>query len=70
MTDSASYFSADSPVERASRGGTWVDLDRDVPVLEMTPGLRFFPIPAEGMLMNIVRFEPNTVAPVHTHEEE
>jgi quercetin dioxygenase-like cupin family protein len=36
----------------------------------MAPGLEFRPVFSNRMAVNVVRFEPNTVAPVHAHDEE
>jgi quercetin dioxygenase-like cupin family protein len=69
MSDSASYFSAGASTQEAAAPATWVDLNRDDAGFEMSPGLEFRPILAESMTVNVVRFQPNTVAPVHAHEE-
>ena len=68
MTDSARYFrtQADSQNEGAGNWVTWSDIDP----IEMVPGLTFQPILGDKLLVNFVSLEPNTVAPVHWHEEE
>lgn len=68
MTDPASYFAADTAA-RAAGAGTMVTWDEMDPI-EMVPGLRFQPVLGEGLMVNFVRFEPNTEAPLHWHEEE
>jgi len=42
----------------------------DIDAVEFVPGLRFRPVVGERAMANFVSFEPNTVAPVHVHEEE
>jgi quercetin dioxygenase-like cupin family protein len=42
----------------------------DIDAVEFVPGLRFRPVLGERAMANFVSFEPNTVAPVHVHEEE
>jgi quercetin dioxygenase-like cupin family protein len=49
--------------------GRYVDVDAIEPV-EFVPGLEFRPVLGELTMTNFVHFEPNTEAPVHTHEEE
>jgi quercetin dioxygenase-like cupin family protein len=62
------YFAADAAVQQAGGGAfvTWEELDP----IEMVPGLAFQPLLAEKLLVAFVRFAPNTVAPVHWHDEE
>jgi len=62
------YWGTDAEAESAAKG-TWVQWDAQAPV-EMLPGLLFQPVVGEGAMVNFVRFEPNTVAPVHSHDEE
>jgi quercetin dioxygenase-like cupin family protein len=68
MPDSARYFRADDSTQTEGRGNwvTWSDLDP----IEMVPGLRFQPVLGDNVMVNLVRLDPNTVAPVHWHEEE
>jgi quercetin dioxygenase-like cupin family protein len=62
------YFAADASVQQAGSGAfvTWEQLDP----IEMVQGLAFQPLLAENLLVAFVRFAPNTVAPVHWHDEE
>jgi quercetin dioxygenase-like cupin family protein len=68
MPDSGRYFRADDSTQTEGSGAwvTWMDLDP----IEMLPGLRFQPILGDNVMVNMVYLEPNTVAPVHWHEEE
>ena|SRR5947209_7117365 len=70
MTDAQSYFTPHSAETGGSEPGTWVDLNTEVPVIEMTPGLRFTPVFSPTMTVNVVRFAPHTDAPLHAHAEE
>jgi quercetin dioxygenase-like cupin family protein len=49
--------------------GRYVDV-RAIEPVEFVPGLEFRPVLGERTMTNFVHFEPNTEAPVHTHEEE
>ena len=68
MPDSDRYFRAEDSTQTQGEGAwvTWKDLDP----IEMLPGLRFQPILGDNVMVNMVFLEPNTVAPVHWHEEE
>jgi quercetin dioxygenase-like cupin family protein len=68
MPDSSRYFVANDDSQQEGGGNwiTWSDLDP----LEMVPGLSFQPVLGDNLLVNFVSFEPNTVAPVHWHDEE
>ena len=68
MTDSTRYFATnqDSQKEGAGNWVTWKDTKR----IEMVPGLNFQPVLGDRLMVNFVAFEPDTVAPVHWHEEE
>lgn len=68
MSDPERYFAADAG-ERGQGRGTWVQWDELEPI-EMVPGLRFQPVVGEQLMVNFVRFEPHTEAPVHWHDEE
>jgi quercetin dioxygenase-like cupin family protein len=68
VTDPASYFAANTEA-RAAGAGTVVTWEGKDPI-EMVPGLRFQPVLGEALMVNFVRFEPNTEAPLHWHEEE
>jgi quercetin dioxygenase-like cupin family protein len=64
------YFEMGTGEPGAARSqGRYVDVNGMSPV-EFTEGLAFQPVLGERLLVNFVRFEPNTVAPVHAHEEE
>lgn len=68
MTDAATYFGPE-PGQTGTAGG-WFDMNADVVSFEMSPGLLFRPVIGQGLALNMVTFEPNTVAPVHAHSEE
>ena len=38
--------------------------------MEFVPGLVFRPVVGNQLMANFVRYNPNTAAPLHTHEEE
>jgi len=38
--------------------------------VEFVPGLVFRPVVGDQLMANFVRYNPNTAAPLHTHEEE
>ena len=67
MTDSGAYFATGTG--EATGAGRYVDI-AELPTVEIVPGLVFRPVLGERLLVNFVRFEPNTEAPVHTHDEE
>jgi len=66
--DPGRYFAADASAQQAEGGAfvTWEELGP----IEMVPGLTFQPLLGANMLVAFVRFAPNTVAPVHWHDEE
>lgn len=68
MTEATKYFGPE-PAETGTVGG-WFDMNADVISFEMSPGLGFRPVIGQGLAVNMVNFEPNTVAPVHAHSEE
>jgi quercetin dioxygenase-like cupin family protein len=68
VTDSDRYFAAGEGAARQT-GGTFVAWTGISPI-EMVPGLEFQPVVGENVMVNFVRFAPNTVAPVHWHDEE
>jgi quercetin dioxygenase-like cupin family protein len=70
MTHADAYFAMHSGEDASGEDGTWFDLHRETPPFEMSPGLTFRPAIATNLLMNLVTFEKNTVAPVHAHAEE
>jgi quercetin dioxygenase-like cupin family protein len=67
MIESEPYFATDTGV--AGTEARFVDV-ADIPQIEIVPGLVFRPVLGERVLVNFVRFEPHTEAPMHTHEEE
>lgn len=42
----------------------------DLPEIELAPGLHSRPLVGLGMLASFVRYEPHSVAPLHSHIEE
>lgn len=68
MADDKSYFARQEGV-RPEGEGRFFEWDAQDPI-EVVPGLRFQPILGERLMANFVTFEPNTVAPVHWHDEE
>ena len=68
MPDSERYFAANADTQQEGKGSfvTWDQLDQ----IEMVPGLTFQPVLGEQLMVNFVRLEPNTEAPVHWHAEE
>ena len=68
MADASKYFAHD--VEAQSTGkGNLVQWDGQDPI-EIVPGLGFQPVLGDRMMVNFVRFDPETEAPLHWHEEE
>jgi quercetin dioxygenase-like cupin family protein len=67
MTDRDPYFATDTGV--ATGAGRFLEVAGISPI-EIIPGLEFRPVLGERVLVNFVHFEPNTEAPMHTHEEE
>ncbi|HWL64640.1 MAG TPA: cupin domain-containing protein [Actinomycetota bacterium] len=68
MTDPDRYF-AQQGEAHGTQGGRFVDWDA-LDVIEMLPGLTFQPVLGDRLMVNFVRLEPNTEAPLHWHEEE
>jgi quercetin dioxygenase-like cupin family protein len=68
MSSGERYFVQDTTTQQQGEGKwtTWRDLDP----LQVVPGLNFQPVLGENVMVNFVRFEPNTVAPLHWHDEE
>ena len=68
MNDGERYFVQDTSSQRQGEGNwtTWKDLEP----LQVIPGLDFQPVLGDRVMVNFVDFEPNTVAPVHWHDEE
>lgn len=67
MTDPEQYFAGDASTQ--ATGGEFVRWDAFDPI-EMVPGLFFQPVLGENVMVNFVRFEPHTEAPLHWHDEE
>ena len=70
MTDADRYFSMDPERGQGATGGAYLEVDKDIPAVELVPGLVFRPVVGEQLMASFVRYAPNTVAPLHTHEEE
>ena len=62
------YFAQETGTQ-ASGEGSFFKWDAQEPI-EVVPGLRFQPILGDKLMANFVYFEPNTIAPVHWHDEE
>lgn len=70
-TDAARYFAVGAAGEGEPAGeGRYVDLEADLPSVELVPGLEFRPVVAERMMVNFVHYRPHTEAPRHAHPEE
>ena len=69
--DAASYFALDAEFTAAGVG-RYVDYDDgdQVTPVEFVPGLEFRPVAGDGTMTNFVRYQPDTEAPRHAHEEE
>jgi quercetin dioxygenase-like cupin family protein len=68
MSDPDRYFAA-SEGAQGTGAGTFVTWEELSPI-EMVPGLTFMPVLGENVMVNFVRFEPGTLAPLHWHDEE
>jgi quercetin dioxygenase-like cupin family protein len=68
MSTGHQHFSLEGAGAATSKG-RFVDVSK-VAEVEFVPGLHFQPVLGESALVNFVRFEENTEAPVHVHEEE
>jgi quercetin dioxygenase-like cupin family protein len=58
------------PELEGATGGAYVEVDEDVAAVEFVPGLVFRPVVGDQLMANFVRYDPDTVAPLHSHEEE
>ena len=67
MPDEKSYFAQQNA--SIDEGGSFVKWDEKTPI-EILSGLNFQPVLGDRMMVNFVTFEPNTIAPVHWHDEE
>jgi quercetin dioxygenase-like cupin family protein len=63
------YFAFD-PASASKEKGRFVAIDSDLPMVEFTKGLYFRPLLGKNVLVNFVRYEPHTEAPLHVHTEE
>jgi quercetin dioxygenase-like cupin family protein len=70
MSDADRYFAMDHKAGEGATGGAYFEVDKDVSAVELVPGLVFRPVVGDQLMASFVRFGPNTVAPIHTHEEE
>ncbi len=50
--------------------GRIVTVETELPGIDLTPGLRSHPLVGKKLLASFVRYQPNSVAPLHAHEEE
>lgn len=68
MSNGESYFVQDSTTQARGTGKwtTWKDLEP----LQVVEGLNFQPVLGDKLMVNFVRFDPNTEAPLHWHDEE
>jgi quercetin dioxygenase-like cupin family protein len=53
-----------------SEPGRFVSIDSLEPLLELAPGVTSRPLLGRNLLGSFVRYEPNAVAPLHSHLEE
>ncbi len=64
------YFAMQAGPPGVAQGlGRYFDVDAIAPV-EFARGLAFRPVLGERLLVNFVRYDPHSVAPMHAHEEE
>jgi quercetin dioxygenase-like cupin family protein len=68
-TKGSDYFAFD-PATASHEKGRFVGIDSDLPVVEFRKGLYFRPLLGKNLLVNFVRYEPHTEAPLHVHSEE
>ncbi len=68
MSDSDRYFAANEATQGTGAGTfvAWADLTP----IQIGPGLKFMPVLGENVMVSFVRYEPDTEAPLHWHEEE
>ena len=68
MTDPGRYFGGSEETQAAGTGTfvRWAEIE----AIEMVRGLFFQPVLGENLMVNFVRFEPHTEAPLHWHDEE
>jgi quercetin dioxygenase-like cupin family protein len=70
MTEADRYFALDPKLGEGATGGAYVEVDKDISAVEFVPGLVFRPVLGDQLMANFVRYDRNTTAPLHTHEEE
>lgn len=63
-----SYFG--EPTQKPVLPGRMVSIDADLPEIELAPGVHSRPLVGDRLLASFVRYEPNSVAPLHAHDEE
>lgn len=64
------YFAMQTRPSDAIVGeGKYFDVDA-IPPVEFARGLEFRPVIGTRLLVNFVRYQPRSVAPLHAHEEE
>lgn len=68
MTESKPYFAGDASTQSSGKG-TW-EVWSDLVPLDVIPGLHFQPVLGEKLMVNFIRFEPNSEAALHWHDEE
>jgi quercetin dioxygenase-like cupin family protein len=68
VTDASRYFAANAEAQSSGKG-TLVEWDGLDPI-EIVTGLRFQPVLGERVMVNFVKFDPSTEAPLHWHVEE
>jgi mannose-6-phosphate isomerase-like protein (cupin superfamily) len=64
------YFRPPGSGNAPTAKGHFVDLPNDVEPVVFLPGLEFRPALGQATMLNSVHFAPNTVAPMHAHDEE
>ena len=70
MTEARRYFALDPAGGTPIEPGAFLDIESELPVVEFVAGLVFRPVIGQRVMVNFVRYEPDTEAPVHAHEEE
>ncbi len=68
MDSSQQHFSTEG-AGTPTNTGRFVDVQA-IKALEMVPGLHFRPVLGDDLIINVVSYEPNSVAPMHSHAEE
>jgi quercetin dioxygenase-like cupin family protein len=66
--ESKDYFGR--PAGEPGEPGLFLHIADLEPVLELAPGITTRPIVGTNLLASFVRYEPNAVAPLHSHVEE